>query len=240
MWMHVDIAGKPAEVFDPPAPPRFGLIHLHGVGEETYADKPVFTRLLGELGLGCVCPRGRRSWWADRICPEFDPAVTAERYVVESVRPFVIARWGLADRRIGLTGIGMGGQGALRIAFKHPETFPVVAAIAAAVDYHDWYGQGTPLDDMYDSKEQCRQDTVLMHIDPTRQPPHIFFCVDPDDPWHRGNDRLHEKLSALGVAHECDLTTRAGGHTWEYYNHNFGRVLRFVVAGLEQESRRLL
>src|SRR5690349_11811371 len=58
MWARVDIAGKPAEVFDPPGGPRFGLIHLHGVGEETYADKPVFTRLLGELRLGCVCPRG--------------------------------------------------------------------------------------------------------------------------------------------------------------------------------------
>jgi poly(3-hydroxybutyrate) depolymerase len=137
MWTRVDIAGKPAEVFDPPAPPRLGLIHLHGAGEETYADKPVFTRVLGELGLGCVCPRGRRSWWADRVCPEFDPVLTAERYVLESVRPFVTSRWSLADRRIGLTGISMGGQGALRIAFKHPEVFPVVAAIAAAVDHHE-------------------------------------------------------------------------------------------------------
>jgi len=240
MWARVDIAGKPVEVFDPPGGPRYGLIHLHGVGEETYADKPVFTTLLGELRLACVCPRGRRSWWGDRVCAEFDPAITPERYLLESVLPFMVARWGLRDRQIGLTGISMGGQGALRLAFKHPATFPVVAAIAPAIDYHELYGEGSPLDEMYDSKEQCRQDTTLMHIHPSHQPPHIFFCVDPDDAWHRGNDRLHEKLSALGVAHRCDLETRAGGHTWDFYNAVFERVLRFLVDGLEQEGRRLL
>jgi S-formylglutathione hydrolase len=94
---------------------------------------------------------------------------------------------------------------------------------------------------MYNSKEQCRQDTALMHVPPFNPPPHIFFCIDPDDrQWYRGNDRLHEKLSALGVPHEIDLTTRAGGHSWDYFNHMAERTIRFVHAGLEHESRRLL
>ena len=93
---------------------------------------------------------------------------------------------------------------------------------------------------MYDSKEQCRQDTAPMHVHPSRYPPHLFFCSDPDDPWYRGNDRLHEKLAALGVEHECDLETRAGGHSWQYFNHMADRAVRFLYAGLEQQSRRLL
>ena len=94
---------------------------------------------------------------------------------------------------------------------------------------------------MYDSKEQCRQDTAALHIHPSRQPPHLFFCIDPaDQQWYRGNDRLHEKLNALGVAHTCDLTTQAGGHSWAYFNSVAERVMKFVFSGLEQESRRLL
>src|SRR5205807_5164777 len=97
------------------------------------------------------------------------------------------------------------------------------------------------IDDMYDSKEQCRQDTVPMHVHPGRFPAHLFFCIDPGDAdWWRGNDRLHEKLNALGVAHEVDLTTRAGGHSWAYFDHMAERVLRFLYAGLDHESRRLL
>ena len=113
--------------------------------------------------------------------------------------------------------------------------------IAPAIEYHEYHGQGNSLDEMYESKEQARQDTAILHVHPSHFPPHIFFCCDPDDAeWHRGADRLHEKLSALGIAHECDLTTRAGGHTWDYYNAMAGRLVRFLVDGLEHDSRRLL
>jgi S-formylglutathione hydrolase len=242
-WTRVDVGGKPADFFDPPGGgrPRFGLLFLHGHGEETLAAKPVYTRLLAERNLACVCPHGRRSWWADRVCPEFDAELTPERHLLDRVVPFFGERWGLQPRSVALFGVSMGGQGALRLAFKHPKLFPVVAGLASAIDYHQWHGRGLPLDEMYDSKEQCRQDTAVLHIHPVHFPPHVYFAIDPDDDeWYRGNDRLHEKLTALGVPHEADLTTRAGGHSWDYSNHMAGRVLDFCLAGLEHESRRLL
>jgi S-formylglutathione hydrolase len=127
------------------------------------------------------------------------------------------------------------------LAFKTPQSLPVIAAISPAVDYHELYGQGTPIDEMYDSKEQCRQDTAAMHIDPHNYPPHIFFCIDPADyQWLRGNDRLHEKLRALGVPHEHDFQTSAGGHSWDYFDHMAGRAIRFLHQGIVSQSRRLL
>jgi len=241
-WSREIISGKAADVYQSPRPrPRFGILFLHGHGLETLHDKPAFTKLFDELNLPCVCPHGQRSWWVDRICAEFDHEISPERHLLDHVLLFFKERWGLTPRAIGVMGISMGGQGALRLAFKHPHLFPVAAGIASALDYYERYGEGLPLDDLYDSKEQCRQDTALMHVPPTNYPPHIFFCVDPDDDmWYRGNDRLHEKLSALGIAHTMDLVTRAGGHSWEYFNFMAERAVRFVHAGLEQESRRLL
>jgi len=242
MWSTADIAGKPADVFEPAGTrPRFGLLFLHAVGQETLRGQPVYTRLLEEQRLACACPQGGYSWWADRILPEFDAQLTAEKYLVQEVVPFCRVRWQLAPPTLGLFGISMGGQGALRLAFKHAQLFPAVAGIAAALDYYELHGRGLSLDEMYDSKEQCRQDGALLHIHPSQFPPHIFFAVDPDDAdWYRGNDRLHEKLSALGIPHTCDLTTRAGGHSWVYFNHMAATVVQFLVDGLEKESRRLL
>jgi pimeloyl-ACP methyl ester carboxylesterase len=240
-WTRATIAGKPADVFTPAAAPRFGILFLHGIGLETLHDRPAFTRLFDELNLACVCPHGSRSWWGDRICAEFDAALTPERYLLNNVVPYFAERWQIQPRAIGLLGISKGGQGALRLAFKHPPLFPAVAAISSALDCHEWYGRGTPLDEMYDSKEQCRQDTALIYVPPFNAPPHIFFCIDPSDvDWYRGNDRLHEKLNALGVEHSADLTTEAGGHSWEYFNRMAERAVRFLVDGLEKESRRLL
>ncbi len=253
-WTRADIAGKPADVYDPSggARPRFGVLYLHGASLETLTGRPVFARLFDELRLGCVCPHGDYSWWADRVWPGFDSKVTAEKYLLQSVLPYFRERWGLAPPAVGLLGYSMGGQGALRLAFKHPDTFPAVAAFSSAIDHHERYDAGPApdgtrrpaadaLSSMYDSKEQCRQDTALMHVHPSHYPPHVFFCIDPDDrDWFRGNDRLHEKLNALGVPHETDFRTRAGGHSWDYVDHMAGRAVRFLAAGLEQQSRRLL
>jgi S-formylglutathione hydrolase len=240
-WTQEMIAGIPADVYAPSGQPHFGVLHLHDLDRETLRDRPAFTRRFEELRLVGVCPHGQRCWWGDRICAEFDAQVTPERYLLDSVLPFYQERWGLAPRAVGLHGIGMGGQGALRLAFKRPDVFAVVAALAAAVDAYELYGQGTPLDAMYETREHCRQDTATLHIHPSHYPPHIFFGIDPEDvQWFRGNDRLHEKLSALGVPHEVDFTTRAGGHAWRYYDHMAERALRFVHGGLEQQSRRLL
>jgi S-formylglutathione hydrolase len=242
-WTTLEIGGKPADLFQPTGipTPRFFVIFLHGVGLEALIDRPVFTRWLEELQLTCLCPHGQRSWWGDRICPEFETRLTPERYLLDQVVPFVQDRWKIGPAALALLGISMGGQGGLRLAFKHPEIFHVVAAISSAIEYHQLYGQGTTIDEMYDSMEQCRQDSAILHIHPSKFPPHIFFCIDPDDAtWYRGNDRLHEKLAALGIPHEIDLTTRAGGHSWDYFNYMAGRSLKFIRSGLEAESRRLL
>jgi len=241
-WTETTVAGKTVEIYEPPAAGRvrFGMLFLHPFGLETLRDRSAYTNIFDKINIVCVCPHGKRSWWLDRICPEFDTTLTPETHLLQNVLP-IFERWNLKSRSIGVFGISMGGQGALRLGLRYPQLFPAVAGIASALDFHDIHGEGTPLDDMYESREQVRQDTAVLHIHPTHYPPHIYFCIDPDDlPWVRGNDRLHEKLTALGVPHTIDFTTQAGGHSWQYFDHMAEPTVRFLVDGLEKESRRLL
>jgi S-formylglutathione hydrolase len=240
-WSIEWIAGKPVQVFLPPGgAARFAALYLHPFGQEMPSEDSAYTTELSRQGLACCAPSGARSWWVDRICAEFDPEVTSEQFLVRHVVPWMRERWGLGARTLAALGISMGGQGALRLGFKYPETFPVVASVAGALDFHEIHGRGTPLDAMYEGREQCRQDTAILHLDPLRYPPHIWFACDPDDAaWHRGNDRLHEKLTAFGIPHVADLTTRDGGHSWQYFDRMAEPMLAFVAAGLVAESRRL-
>ncbi len=240
-WTKIEIAGKPADVFRPSGVPRFALLFLHSVGLESPADNAAYTEQFRKHNLACVAPWGARSWWADRIDPEFDPTRTAEQHLLKNVVPWMQAEWNLGPRAIAAAGISMGGQGAIRLGFKYPDRFPVVAGVASAFDHYEWHGRGTSIDAMYSTREKCRQDGAGLHVSPLKFPPHVWFACDPEDAeWFRGNDRLHEKLLALGIGHTVDFETTRGGHCWDYFDTMAAPMTEFLVAGLEKESRRLM
>jgi len=231
-WTAASIAGKPADVFVPPNSLPYALLYLHNESGETPANNSLFTSELGARRLRCVAPHAPRSWWVDRICPEFDSHVTAEQHVLDRVVAWIVSTWNLGKRSMGLAGVEMGGQGAVRLGFKYPDRFPVVASLSGAFDFHERYGRGTPLDTMYASREQCRQDTAILHI-PHSDCPHIWFACAQGDVWYRGNDRLHEKLAAIGVPHTSELDIAV----WD--DRLIAPMLAFVIAAVERESRRL-
>lgn len=238
-WSQVEIAGKLADVYEPVQPhdPGRVVLHLHGHGLTTLKDNPVYSGELERHGLRAICPHGQRSWWGTRICQEFDAELTPHRFLREKVLPYIDERWGVRPPAIALTGISMGGQGALRLAYRHPRDFPVVAAISPAVDFHIWHGRGLPLDEMYPTKESARQETATLELHPLNWPRHQLIVCDPADPeWFDGVERLCSKLSSTGIPFESDLQTSRGGHSWDYFNEMAAPVLQFVADRLEREA----
>lgn len=241
-WTQTTIAGKTADVYEPARPAEHGrvVLHLHGHGLTTLKDNPAFSTALERHGLRAVCPHGQRSWWTDRVCREFDPETTPLDFLLDRVVPWIAERWGTAPPGIGLTGISMGGQGVLQLAYRRPREFPVVAAISPAVDFHRWHGRGLPLDEMFADAEAARQATVVLQIHPLNWPRHQFVMCDPTDhEWIDGVERLLSKLSSIGIPFEQDLETSRGGHSWDYFDLQAERVIGFVAQGLDEESRRL-
>lgn len=242
-WFEVDVAGHACEIYEPPQASQHGytVVYLHGVHLNSLRDKPDFQRQFDRHGLRVVCPRTARSWWTDKICAEFDDQITAERYVVDEVLGWIERTWGAAPPQVALLGTSMGGQGALRIAFKHPQKFPVAAAISPAIDYHLRMDEGDetlPL--MYADREDARQDTATLHVHPLNWPRNVWFACDPTDVrWHESAERLRMKLAALGIPHECDLETSGGGHGFEYYSRMAETALDFIAARLESERLRV-
>ena len=242
-WTEETVGGHICDVYEPaePHPQGFTLLYLHGVHLNRLNDKASFIEQFDAHQLPVVAPRTQRSWWTDRVCEEFDSQLSAEQYVLQVVLPFIAERWSCEPPQIGLFGTSMGGQGALKFAYKYPRQFPVVAAISPAVDYHTRFMEGDetlPL--MYESPEAARQDTALLHVHPLNWPRHQFFCCDPTDfRWLDSADRLRMKLGSLGVPFECDLETVGGGHGFSYYNVMAKRTVEFLVERLEQERLRV-
>lgn len=245
IWRQVELAGHVCRTFEPaaPSPHNFTVICLHCSEAASLRSYPAFGREFDRFGLRVIEPVTGRSWWTDRIWPEFDSKISAEGYVLERVVPFVAERWNARPPELALFGISMGGQGALRMAYRYPNVFPTVAAIAPAIDFQKRIEEGVDpgLALMYRDAEEARQDTALLHIHPLNWPRNQFFCCDPTDVrWHDSAERLRMKLWSLGVPFECDLETMAGGHSFEYACHMAPRAIEFIASRLEQERRRVV
>jgi S-formylglutathione hydrolase FrmB len=241
-WTTTSIDGKDADIFAPDSPKsERAVIHLHGHGLATLKDNEAFSRELNEHGLRVVCPHGQRSWWLPEICEEFDPKITPFDYVRENVVAWISENWGITTPNIALTGISMGGQGAIQLGYRCGRDFPIIAAISPAVDFQDWWGRGLPLDDMFDSQEAARQQTAILHLQPLNWPRHQLIVCDPGDAdWIHSSERLASKLYSSGIPFESDFETSNGGHSWDYFDVMAPRMVKFVSEALDSESMRIV
>src|SRR5690349_2232258 len=105
-WSEITLAGHTCEIYQPPVlnPHGYVAMYLHGVHLNRLHDKPAFIREFDRHGLRVICPRTARSWWTDKICEEFDPAITAERFVLDQVLTWLRENWQVEPPRIGLWG----------------------------------------------------------------------------------------------------------------------------------------
>src|SRR5262245_34528922 len=143
LWQPTSIAGRAAELFEPKRARPGALIWLR---DETGELPLELAGLLEQHQMRCVAPQARSVWWLDRIEPAFDSHISPERYLIEHVVPL------LGTRVVAVAGVGRGGQGALRAALRHPNHFPVAASVDGAFDFHEHFGHGTSLDDLYPSR----------------------------------------------------------------------------------------
>lgn len=194
-------------------------------------------RLLVEaVGLPALVPDGGECWWLDRIVPSFHPTLSPAAFLAGPCRA-EIERLGAATGGIAtaLAGIGMGGQGALGIAYRQPDRFPVVAAVDPRLDFHlvmrdDEPGAET-LREAFLEVEHARQQTPILHVHPLHWPRHQFIAADPGQPSLReGVERLRGKLAALGIPHER-LSAAGAAATMA--------AAAFLRERIERESNRL-
>ncbi len=214
-WNDETINGHPVATFTPAG--AIGTVMVLD------SDPGPWTAALATHRLTAVAPR-TECWWSDRPEAGFEELGSPERFLLERV---------LAVHRIqAIAGVGIGGQAALRLAFKYPDHFPIAASSNGAIDFHEIYGQGTSLDTLYRSREAARQDTATLHVRSGPNAPELWFACSPESEWFRGNDRLHEKLNAIGVAHTSDLESSP--------TNGFDAMMGFVATAIRQRARRLL
>jgi len=225
------------------------LYFLHGLGdnEKTLFNSGGWTLLddlrqehkLGEFLI--VAPEGRRSFYINSA----DSSVRYSDFFLQEFIPLIEKKYRIAKGRSNraISGISMGGYGALRFAFSHPEMFSAVSAQSAALitespqDLDTAARSGAPLGKMLadvfgnpiDSSHWKNNDpfvlaqknaAVLKRLA-------IYFNCGQDDNYgfEKGAAALHEELQKEGVKHEYHLYP--GDHSLTYFLVHFSEVMEF-------------
>jgi S-formylglutathione hydrolase len=232
-WTTIELAGKSADRFLPEqGSPRHAIVFLHGYDGVGLKENSSYTQEFERHALDVICPRGPKCCWTDAVYPTFDPEVSPVEFLFREIPKFA------GREKLAVFGIELGGQGALQLAYRHARTFSVVAAISPKVDFDEWHGLGTSLDEIFPDREAARQATATLHIHPLDWPRHQLLLCDPADLYCRdGVAILASKLSSSGIPFEGDFHTSHGGYGWGYADAMAGRVVAFLAEKLEHTGR---
>ncbi len=107
-------------------------------------------------------------------------------------------------------GDGVGGQGVFQLAFRRPKVFPAVAAINPAIDFHEIFGQGTAIDELFENREAARQETAILRLHPAGWPRWMRLIADRKGFWFDGADKLDMKLKSMGIPIDTTFTESEG------------------------------
>jgi S-formylglutathione hydrolase FrmB len=237
------------------------LYFLHGLGEnEQTLMRSGGWGLIEDLqrehkvgDLLMVAPEGRGSFFinsADGRNPYSD-------FLISEFLPYVETHYRVVRNRKsrGITGLSMGGYGALRLAFAHPELFGSVSAQSPAlitetldqlnadlknagpltqllgsvfgnpIDAAHWK-QNNPF--VLARKNQIQIKTQAIYIN----------CGDRDEyGFAIGASQMHKQLLSEGIRHEFHLYS--GRHSADYFLSHLGETIQFHWNAFERKEEKL-
>ena len=166
-----------------------------------------------------VCPDGANSWYWDS---PLDPASQFETFVAQELPDWIDARYLTIPSREGraVTGLSMGGHGALWVALRHKDRFGAAGSTSGGVDirpFPDSWEMKKQLGELKDNPERWNAHTVIRQAASLRDGElALIFDCGYQDFFYQVNLNLHEQLMRQGVGH--DFLVRPGAHNAAYWS----------------------
>ncbi len=172
----------------------------------------------------------------------WNPESQFETHIIREVIPFIDDHYRtIADKtRRAITGLSMGGHGALYLSARNPELFAAAGSMSGAVDI-DVEGWDIPEENIRGflarmgqalGQEDLEEDFLSEHsvtnlVDQMKENgiPLIIDC-GIDDFLLDANRELNSRLLEAGVPH--DYIERPGAHTWEYWGNALPYHVLFI------------
>ena len=195
------------------------LLHGYSDNHQRWATGGHIGALADKHDVIVVMPDGAySSWYFDS---PVDPTFKYETFVSKELVEHVDANFKTRkDRKArAITGLSMGGHGAMYLAIRHQDVFANVGSMSGGVDIrpfpNNWH-LSKRLGTIEEHPENWEANTVI-NLTHLIQPDslNIIFDCGVDDFFYEVNCNLHKKLLETKIPH--DFISRPGKHNWPYW-----------------------
>lgn len=199
------------------------LLHGYSGNYTNWIEKvPYIKTLVDRYNYMVVCPDGGYgSWYWDS---PIDKSYRYETFITQELLNFVETKYTVCKDKSGraISGLSMGGHGALYLAIKHPDIYGAVGSTAGGVDIRPFpnnWELSKRLGEYSDNKSLWDEYTVmnmLYKIKPNTLK--IFIDCGYDDFFFGINQKLHDELMYLNIPHT--YMALPGKHNWDYWSQS--------------------
>ena len=203
---------------------------LHGLSDNhtAWTRRTSLERYLGNLPLIVVMPDGGRGFYTDSAT---EPAGAFETFILRDLVGFVDRTFQTRAEREGrvISGLSMGGFGAIKLASKHPEMFCAAASHSGALwrpsDLDNY--RGSELQRVFGDDPAGGSDDIftLAARLAGKKTPALRIDCGTEDYLLAPNRVFHAHLEKLGIAHEYEEFP--GGHDWAYWDRRVQEAIAF-------------
>ena len=201
--------------------PTVYLLHGFSGNSTDWEKSGKVSRWVDQYDVILVLPDGGYdSWYFD--APE-DPTYRYETFVSKELIEYIDSHYKSRKSRDfrAITGLSMGGHGAMYLSIRHQDIFGSVGSISGGVDIRPFpgnWGISKRLGTIEQKPENWEKHTVINLVDGLKNGAlNILIDCGSDDFFYKVNCNLHEKLRKVGIAH--DFYIRPGAHNWDYWRN---------------------
>ncbi len=198
------------------------LLHGASGNYKNWIEKvPEIQDLADQYHTIIVCPDGHEtSWYLDS---PIDKTMRYETYITQELINKVDKTYKTIPTKNSraITGLSMGGHGALYLAFKHQDIFGAAGSMSGGVNLEKFPNNwkiAKRLGTYDENPENWKNNSVVNMVTLVQKSElKIIFDCGVDDFFYEVNKELHQKLLLANVPH--DYIERPGKHNWDYWKN---------------------
>lgn len=208
---------------------------LHGLSDDHtgWVRRTNIERYVQKLPCLVVMPNGERGFYTDAVAK---PLADYETNLVRDIIGFIDSTFRTIPTREArvISGLSMGGYGALKLALKYPDLFCAAVSHSGALMMGSmplgrdagWRAEFEPVfgaDPTGGPNDIC---ALAAQVDRAKLPALRIDC-GVDDYLIESNRTVHRRLTELEIAHQYHEFP--GAHTWDYWDEHVQEAVDFFA-----------